>query len=254
MSYEYTPSDGESSVKVDDQDGELALDIFNDVWAKLLKKYGSKKMKFPAKMIWLNGAPGSGKGTNTSSVMRVLELFTKPIEVSSLLNNPEAQAIKASGRLVDDATVIAIVFEELLRPENARGVIIDGFPRTRVQAMCLKLLINRLQADEHNKWCSFKIINFMVSRKTSIERQLARGRETLENNRLVESSHVGSKMPVRETDLSESMANFRYQTYLDQTQRCLMMLCDMVEYDEISAEGSIDEVRKRIYTTLSAND
>jgi adenylate kinase family enzyme len=77
--------------------------------------------------------------------------------------------------LVDDATVVMAVFEELLRPENTSGAVIDGFPRTQVQALCLKMLARRLETDETNRWCFIKIVNFEISRDGSIDRQLSRG-------------------------------------------------------------------------------
>lgn len=226
--------------------------VFNEV-IETLRGDGEDELVFPERVIWLDGAPGAGKGTNTATIMRILEIPSRPVEVSALLTFPEAQAIKAAGRLVDDATVIRLVFETLLHPENTHGVIIDGFPRTRIQAECLRLLVEELRNSEKNKNCQFIIVNFMVSRETSIERQLARGRDSIEHNRIVESANSGTKVPVRATDLSREAADFRYQTYLDETKECLSILRDFIECDEIDAEGSLDEVRERIYKVFSAN-
>src|SRR5690606_11697697 len=41
------------------------------------------------------------------------------------------------GELVDDATMIAIVRQRLLRPDASCGFVLDGFPRTVVQARAL---------------------------------------------------------------------------------------------------------------------
>lgn len=258
---EHKENDGQSSIVMEEEvvttkdENEIAeaQNIFNFAFDVLLKKHDEEHLKFPTQMIWLNGAPGAGKGTNTASVMRALEISTKPIEVSTLLSSPEAQAIKATGKLVDDKTVVTLVFEELLRPENARGVIIDGFPRTKIQALCLKMLINRLQSSEKNKWCTFKIINFTVSHETSVKRQLERGRLALEHNRIVEESGIGTKIPVRTTDLSREAADFRYHIYINEAKQSLKVLQNLVEYDEISAEGSLDEVRARICRILISN-
>lgn len=243
-----------SKVDMDRDDtvvAKKAKAIFDEIFEELTDEHSGSELIFPNKMVWLNGAPGAGKGTNTATIMRILEIPSKPIEVSSLLTSPEAEALKASGKLVDDKTVVKLVFETLLRPENANGVIIDGFPRTKVQAECLKLLVHRLQSDAKNKWCKFTIVNFMVSRETSINRQLARGRAALEHNKIVKESAIGEEVPVRSTDLSWDVANFRYQTYLNETRESLSILQDLVEYDEINAEGSLEEVRERIYKVFS---
>lgn len=40
------------------KDGKV---IFDTVWQKLEKKYGRERLQFPREIIWLMGAPGSGK-------------------------------------------------------------------------------------------------------------------------------------------------------------------------------------------------
>jgi adenylate kinase len=47
------------------------------------------------------------------------------------------KAIIDEGRLVDDATTVALVRERLARPDAAAGYILDGFPRTIAQAQAL---------------------------------------------------------------------------------------------------------------------
>ncbi|MDR2436220.1 MAG: nucleoside monophosphate kinase [Puniceicoccales bacterium] len=232
-----------------DEDKERAQEIFDGVLKTLPRKGKARKVKFPSKMVWLSGAPGSGKGTNVSSIMRALEISNKPIEVSALLNSPEDQEIKASGNLVDDERVVSRVFKALTCSKYSKGVIVDGFPRTRVQAKCLKLLADKIRIEGGNEPSSFIVVNFTVSRKTSVERQLRRGQEALSYNESVASSS-GSKVPVRETDMSEVSAAFRYQTYVDKMRDCLGELRSMPEYYEIDTEGDMDTVRNRIHEVL----
>lgn len=40
----------------------------------------------------------------------------------------------STGGLVDDDLVIGIMKEELSKPENSKGLLFDGFPRTIEQA------------------------------------------------------------------------------------------------------------------------
>lgn len=62
-----------------------------------LQAYASKQGKdvvFPKEILWLGGAPGAGKGTNTAFIMKERHLTAKPIVVSDLLDSPEARAAK----------------------------------------------------------------------------------------------------------------------------------------------------------------
>ncbi len=120
--------------------------IFNSVWKELLADFGKENLRFPKELILLGGAPGAGKGTNTDFIRKVRDIGAAPIVVSSLLNTPEAQKIKAQGGMVGDREVVSILFRKLLEPQHNAGAILDGFPRTEVQVECLKLLFDQMNA------------------------------------------------------------------------------------------------------------
>ena len=117
--------------------------IFSAVWDDLEERYGRDNLRFPRECIWLGGAPGAGKGTNTPFIAETRGITAPAIVVSSLLTSPQAVAIKNAGKMVGDREVIGLLFEELLSPQYHDGVIIDGFPRTTVQAECLKMFYHR---------------------------------------------------------------------------------------------------------------
>jgi adenylate kinase len=52
-----------------------------------------------------------------------------------------AQSVMAAGGLVSDEIVLAILKDRLAEPDTAKGVILDGFPRTNVQAQALDALL-----------------------------------------------------------------------------------------------------------------
>ena len=118
--------------------------IFNSVWQQLEMKYGRENLRFPKELIWLNGPPGSGKGTQTNFIMNFRDLTDGPVVVSDLLTSPEAEKMKDAGKMVGDAEVLALVLNELLHTRYESGTAVDGFPRTKVQVECLKLLYQLL--------------------------------------------------------------------------------------------------------------
>ena len=94
------------------------------------------------------GPPGAGKGTQAARFARergLLKISTGDILREAIKEqNPAALAAKARmdrGELVDDATMIAIVRERLLKPDAAPGIVLDGFPRTVAQARALDQIV-----------------------------------------------------------------------------------------------------------------
>jgi adenylate kinase len=101
--------------------------------------------------IILLGAPGSGKGTQSQ---RLVERHGIPqISTGDLLRAAvkhgtplglRAKAAMDSGNLVDDETVLGMIRERLAEPDAQRGFILDGFPRTLVQAYALDDMLREM--------------------------------------------------------------------------------------------------------------
>ena len=98
--------------------------------------------------IVLLGAPGSGKGTQAQRLIdkyRVPQVSTGDLLRAAVAAGSElgrrAKATMAAGKLIDDATMLGIIRERLAAPDAMRGFILDGFPRTIVQADGLTALL-----------------------------------------------------------------------------------------------------------------
>ena len=118
--------------------------IFDRVWSDLEQEFGRAKLCFPGEIIWLGGAPGAGKGTNTPFILEARGITAAAVVISDLLDSPRAQQIKDAGGLVGDEEVTYLLLHKLLDPIYQRGVIVDGFPRTQVQVECLKLFYDKM--------------------------------------------------------------------------------------------------------------
>lgn len=245
---------------VEDLEVKDAHVIFNTVWNDLEEEIGHENLRFTKELILLGGAPGSGKGTNSNFISKVRGLTCPPIIVSDLLNTPEAERIKEAGGMVGDTEVVGILFRKLLEDDYRDGCILDGFPRTRVQVECLHLLIQKMNQLYREYHTTPLAINFrkptvhavvlFIDEKTSIERQLFRGRQIEEHNERVEIEGDGKKIELRATDLDPTAAKNRYRVFKEKTWDALQSLKQIYHYHFIDADGSIDDVERKIRMEL----
>lgn len=95
-------------------------------------------------VVVLLGAPGAGKGTQAPllavrlgiPVVATGDLFRAAVRDGTSLGM-EARRFMDAGQLVPDDITVRLLLERLSRPDAAAGVILDGFPRTGVQAAAL---------------------------------------------------------------------------------------------------------------------
>ncbi len=250
-------SEKERPVDLEIKDAQV---IFRTAWEELLEDVGESRLQFPKELILLGGAPGAGKGTQTRFISELRGLTCPPIIISSLLSSPEAQKIKADGGMVGDKEVIGILFRELLKPEYRDGAILDGFPRTKVQVACLKMLIQRMNSlwrryHQTELARSFRkptihVVILFVEEAVSIERQLKRGLEIQHNNEEVDRTGIGDMLELRPTDLDPEAARRRYQVFKEQTWEALTSLKEYFFYHFINAQGPISEVAENIRREL----
>ena len=91
--------------------------------------------------IVMMGPPGSGKGTQSAILSEKLGINTysagELLREATLSGTPEGNAIKEiidKGNLVPAEYIVNRIEAKIMEPENHKGYIIDGFPRTLDQA------------------------------------------------------------------------------------------------------------------------
>jgi len=95
-------------------------------------------------VVVLLGPPGAGKGTQAPVLSEYLhvpilgsgDLLRTAVAAGTPLGR-EADAYMGRGQLVPDPTIVRVFLDRLEQPDAAKGAILDGFPRTRVQAEAL---------------------------------------------------------------------------------------------------------------------
>ena len=106
-------------------------------------------MAAEARRIVLLGAPGSGKGTQAELLAAAVgipaistgEMLRAAVAAGSDLGRRVAE-IMNTGELVDDATMADVIRDRLAQSDAAGGFLLDGYPRTSVQAATLAAILD----------------------------------------------------------------------------------------------------------------
>jgi adenylate kinase len=214
--------------------------------------------------IVLLGAPGSGKGTQAQ---RLIEQYQVPqVSTGDLLRAAvaaqtplglQAKAIMAAGKLVDDATMLSIIRERLEQPDAKRGFILDGFPRTQVQADGLKALLSDIGQPLD------AVLLMDVDPQLLLQRLTGRRTcKTCDRVFNIYTSPVSVPPPCQgrcqtpelfqRPDDAEATIAKRLEVYAAQTAPLIEYYAQQGLLVRIDAEGALAEVTARIATALQA--
>lgn len=125
--------------------------------------------------ILLMGLPGAGKGTQAEKIIEEFQIphistgdmFRRAIAEGTKLGL-EAKSYMDKGLLVPDEVVNGIIKERLSKNDCQKGFLLDGFPRTVVQAQALDNLLVDLDKKIDN------VINIEVDKQSLIDRLTGR--------------------------------------------------------------------------------
>ncbi len=181
-------------------------------------------------IIIMLGAPGTGKGTVAGLLSEGLgiptvssgDIFRKAIQDRTELGI-QVEGYLSRGELVPDDLTIKVIEDRLNKPDLANGVILDGYPRTTMQAEKLDKFL-----EGQGKKIEIAI-NLETPREELIERVVNRRIcsnsecKTIYNLKLNPPKQAGlcdkcgSELTQRKDDNEEVMNN-RLDTYFKQTQ------------------------------------
>ncbi len=203
--------------------------------------------------IVLLGAPGSGKGTHAQRLTKQLnipqistgDIFRKNLKEETPLGL-QVKEIMAKGQLVPDAVTVAIVKDRLAQSDCANGYILDGFPRSLVQAEELDKFDNVEYA-----------VNIDVDKQAVIDRLSGRRFCPDCNGTFHVSSLNGSdKCPncgatlITRADDSEQTVRERLDVYEKTTMPLIDYYARQGKLVNVDGNGTIEEVYDRILTAI----
>ncbi len=202
---------------------------------KLFNWVGKKKET--KKIIILFGPPGSGKGTQAKMLEQkfgLLQISTGDLFRYELGNNtPLGQKAKSymdKGELVPDDVTVAMLRNKLEQSPEARGYLLDGFPRTIPQAQALDILLNT-RGERTNQ-----LISLVVDEDEIVSRLLERG-----------------KTSGRADDANEQVIRNRIAVYKDETSPVYDYYNQKRLSTQISGMGSIQDIQERLAKLISTH-
>ncbi|KAJ0392424.1 hypothetical protein P43SY_007592 [Pythium insidiosum] len=209
------------------------------------------------------GPPGCGKGTQSPLVKDeycLCHLATGDMLRAAVREGTEmglkAKAAMESGALVTDEIVIGIIKDAIKSPECRRGFILDGFPRTVVQAEKLDEMLaeEKTQVD--------KVINFNIPDTVLVDRIAGRRVHPASGR----SYHVKFNPPkvegkddvtgeplIQRKDDSVATLSTRLQAFHKQTQPVIDFYRKQGKLVEVNANTEMKNVTTQIRTTLGDN-
>ena len=181
--------------------------------------------------IIIMGPPGAGKGTQAELIKAAYpiphistgDMFREAVANRTAMG-VEAKKYMDAGQLVPDQVTIGIVEERLAMPDCEAGFLLDGFPRTTVQAQALdQVLAKRGKKVE-------LALNISAPEDVLLDRMIGRVScvtcKTVFNTKFNPTrvagmcDKCGGEM-VQRSDDREETARKRLQVYMDQTQPLL---------------------------------
>lgn len=185
--------------------------------------------------IVLFGPPGSGKGTQAQNLIQKFNL--KQISTGDLFrfnmkNDTElgklAKYYIDKGELVPDQVTIDMLIDELKKPTETNGFILDGFPRTSFQTEALDQIVKE-QLNSEISVC----LSLIVDDEILVSRLVKRG----------ETSG-------RVDDSEESIIRNRIKEYYAKTAEVAELYKQQGKYVEINGVGEISEISEKLFAEV----
>jgi len=187
--------------------------------------------------IVLLGAPGSGKGTQATLMVKqfgLQHISTGVLLRTAVANGTDlgkkAKAVMDRGDLVSDDIMLGLIEERLGRDDVRQGFILDGYPRNIQQAQALDQLLTRLVQPVQDA------LQIDVDEDEVVARIAGRAAE---EGRADDSADVVRK---------------RLEVYAEQTAPVVGYYADQGVLTRILGEGTVEDVFQRIRGVLRTRE
>ncbi len=208
--------------------------------------------------IILLGSPGSGKGTQAQFITEkygIPQISTGDMLRAAVREGTslgiEAKKVMDAGGLVSDDIILGLIKERIAQADCANGFLLDGFPRTIIQAegldamgVIIDTVIEIVVEDED-------IVKRMAGRRVHL--QSGRTYHIEFNPPKVDGiDDVTGEALIQRDDDKEETVRKRLSVYHEQTKPLVGYYSTggRVKFSSIAGKGSVDEITAKIFAVL----
>lgn len=204
----------------------------------------------------LIGAPAAGKGTQARRLIERYKLayistgdmLREEVAKGTELGN-KAKEIMSSGGLVSDDLIIEIVKERLKNDDCKNGYILDGFPRTKVQAQKLDEIIGHIDKAVYINAPDEVMLKRITARETCPKCGASYNKISLPSKVEGICDVCGEKLTQRKDDTIEA-GKARLKTYHEQSEPLVDYYKAQNRLFEVDGMQEIDNITKQIIDGL----
>ena len=229
--------------------------IFNEFFRR------QRCSELPERRVIFIGPPGAGKGTHAPKMSEeycLCHLATGDMLREAVAKGTElgkqAKAIMDRGELVSDELMIGLIQQTLNRPDCQRGMILDGFPRTTVQAQKLDEILEK-SGQKITQALELKIDeNLLIERISGRRVHPASGRSyhvKFNPPKTPDRDDVTGEPLTQRKDDNEVALKTRLAAYNQQTVPVLQYYRQKSLLTSVNADQSIDAVWREISGALN---
>jgi len=212
--------------------------------------------------IVLLGAPGSGKGTQAKRLeadrnfpqISTGDMLRAAVAAGTRFGR-QAGEIMDAGQLVSDDIMLGIISERLTEPDAAEGFILDGFPRTEIQAVDLEDLLDQLGKPLDAAVLMDVDFDILLKRLTGRRTCSLTGKLLniyfSSQEELDACTDAGGNLIQRDDDNEETIKS-RLDVYRQQTEPVIEYYQSRGRLKTVDADGSKDDVYERLRAVLAS--